>query len=1531
MGKNRSINSMETGKKRLVVVLGMHRSGTSAIARSLMVLGVQLGDRLMPPFEGNNEKGFWEDIDINSLNIEMLHHLNKNWHSLSSIRSEEFEILKKSGYLLKAIELIRLKTTGIPIFGFKDPRMSILLPFWNEVFRQGHFEVNYIIAVRHPLSVIKSLAKRDNFDDEQGGIMWLGHVINSLSGTIGHHRIIVDYDKLMQNPEREITRISLNLQLPVDPVRLEIFKSEFLDPRLRHTVYSLNDLLPGEMASTLIPEVYQTMEDLATAEQPNDEGLREKLSEWEGELLHFNCGLAWADKIFNQKTMAEQAVHERELKMELQHQQIASLEKLILQRDEELGQKDIELNQTGTALSRQNELTDRQNEMINQQNEVMGHQNEVIALKNAAIDQQNGIIQHEQEENNRNRETLERLTRELREQTAELNNKQMELLTIRKSLAFKISSALLLPGLTRQIRNLANSVRARVYFLKSKKLIDQSGLFDEAYYLENNPDVKVAGISPLKHYFFHGWKEGRNAGEAFDTKYYLSFYRDVQKTGINPLAHYVLFGRNEGRSPSAYPVARDISAAEGTDNPGIFVEDPDKKYQEWLENNSPGKTGLMQQRQSSENLKNPLLVTVVVISLGDQKKLKMTMNSIFAQSYVHWQCLLLSDIQAYHSIIDDPAVTALLDNPSGKIHHIATLADTVAFLDGQKGFVGFLEEGEILMQQCFWKIIREGDSKPDLVYCDHDVIDENNQHHDPWFTFNWSPYLLLSQNYIGGYYLISNEYFCKNVNILERDATFLNSIAGSSAWRFGLLLELTSRASRIQRIPEVLWSGPEKSENVKEACARSEADEVCNFLEKQGIRARVRQVGDGLIRHVQRELDKQPMVSIIIPTTGNMTYLKGCLDSLTGKTSYPNFEIILLDNGRGTFPEGITYARDMGIKVVEVNESFNWSRLNNIGAEHSGGEMLLFLNDDTEVIDSEWLTEMVRVAVQDGVGVVGSLLLYPDGKIQHAGVFLVDHGGGARHFFHRQIPNGNNYHDLDLCEREVSANTGACFMITREKFVKLGRFNEDLSLVGNDIDLCFRALQAGFRNIWTPHSKMVHHESVSRREKPIEKDESAMWVLWGSLFREGDHYYNPNLTLSREDCSMNMEKREIPGSLIRRAATSAINIVRGNQDVAKAATVNTFGVNLVAYIRAEMGVGEASRGDAKAFQAANIPFGIINYEKGNPAKMGNLQFQHLEMQKPIYDITLLHINADHTPGVIQDLGKKFFQEKYVIGYWVWELPEFPERWWNAFDLVDEIWVPSQFIYDALSIISPVPVIIIPHVVEVATSAADLERISRNSLSIPEKAFVFLSMFDVNSIEQRKNPYGSITAFKNAFSSEDREVLLIIKVNNSGNASIQEIFDFIGDYKNILVIDKVFSRGETNALISISDCFVSLHRSEGYGFCPAEAMALGKVAMLTNWSGNTQYMTSGNCIPISYELKQLGRNYGPYEAHQYWAEPDLDQATAEMKRLLKHPEIVKKTGEEAQKTIAENLSASKIGSLMNQRLRVIERKINSSKK
>ncbi|PKN92541.1 MAG: hypothetical protein CVU44_15520 [Chloroflexi bacterium HGW-Chloroflexi-6] len=285
---------------KLVVVLGMHRSGTSVVTRGLRVLGVDLGNDFLPD-KDDNPKGFWEDSDLNALNIEILNAVGNHWHYLAQVTRSDIDTLHKKGYFLRAVELLREKTSKAIVFGFKDPRVAKLLYFWKDVFAHCKLEVGYVLTIRHPLSVVKSLAERDGFDHEKSYFMWLEHVISSLSNSENCNRVLIDYDLLMQSPDRELNKIAKELGLSVNQSELQKYATEFLDDSLRHTIYSPNDLLLDVACPPLVHEVYSALFNVATGEAALDEAIQSKVSQWEAELERLKVPLVFIDNLYKQK------------------------------------------------------------------------------------------------------------------------------------------------------------------------------------------------------------------------------------------------------------------------------------------------------------------------------------------------------------------------------------------------------------------------------------------------------------------------------------------------------------------------------------------------------------------------------------------------------------------------------------------------------------------------------------------------------------------------------------------------------------------------------------------------------------------------------------------------------------------------------------------------------------------------------------------------------------------------------------------------------------------------------------------------------------------------------------------------------------------------------------------------------------------------------------------------------------------------------------------------------------------------------
>ncbi|MBN8201194.1 MULTISPECIES: glycosyltransferase family 4 protein [Bacillaceae] len=362
------------------------------------------------------------------------------------------------------------------------------------------------------------------------------------------------------------------------------------------------------------------------------------------------------------------------------------------------------------------------------------------------------------------------------------------------------------------------------------------------------------------------------------------------------------------------------------------------------------------------------------------------------------------------------------------------------------------------------------------------------------------------------------------------------------------------------------------------------------------------------------------------------------------------------------------------------------------------------------------------------------------------------------------------------------------------------------------------------------------------------------------------------------------------------------------------------GVNLIGYARAEFGLGEACRSAARALQSAGIPFCIINFSHC-PARQNDFSWIHKEVQEPIFNTNIFFINSDQffIHYKKNNLPKKWFLNRYNIGYWHWELEKLPGTWLKSLRLINEVWVPSSFTSNVISSRTRKPVITIPHSIFVEIPSV----ITRKDFNLPENKFLFFTMFDVSSTLGRKNPMAVIDAFKMAFPGKNHSVALAIKINNGSNSSQLEVLkQKCEEYQNIIFIDKVLDRKTVNGLLYVSDSYVSLHRSEGFGLPLAEAMFLGKPVIATNWSGNLEFMNNNNSCLVDFTLKNIGQDYGPYTSNQRWAEPDLLQASQSMRKLVFDKKYADKIGLVGKRTIETKLSSKAIGEKYRLRLNQI---------
>jgi glycosyltransferase involved in cell wall biosynthesis len=361
-----------------------------------------------------------------------------------------------------------------------------------------------------------------------------------------------------------------------------------------------------------------------------------------------------------------------------------------------------------------------------------------------------------------------------------------------------------------------------------------------------------------------------------------------------------------------------------------------------------------------------------------------------------------------------------------------------------------------------------------------------------------------------------------------------------------------------------------------------------------------------------------------------------------------------------------------------------------------------------------------------------------------------------------------------------------------------------------------------------------------------------------------------------------------------------------------------FGVNVVGYFRSEVGTGEAARQVVSALDAEHIPVMPIHGHTVPLSRQGH-SYATGTPEDAAFPLNLICMNADVLPEFAREAGEEFFAERYSIGLWFWEIESFPARWRGSFSLLEEVWAPTAHVASALEPLAGVPV----STVRIPVQLPDLEPRSRANLGLPEDKFLFLFSFDYLSVFKRKNPLAVIEAFTRAFGSGERAGLIIKCINHDRDpAAHARLRAAASAHPEIELIDRYLDPLDNSSLAALCDCYVSLHRAEGFGFGPAEAMWLGKPVIATGYSGNLDFMTPENSLLVDYSLVPIGAGADPYPADAQWADPDIRHAASLMRGLFDDPERARRLGAAAAADIRRTHSPAAAGQIMRRRLEAI---------
>ena len=354
---------------------------------------------------------------------------------------------------------------------------------------------------------------------------------------------------------------------------------------------------------------------------------------------------------------------------------------------------------------------------------------------------------------------------------------------------------------------------------------------------------------------------------------------------------------------------------------------------------------------------------------------------------------------------------------------------------------------------------------------------------------------------------------------------------------------------------------------------------------------------------------------------------------------------------------------------------------------------------------------------------------------------------------------------------------------------------------------------------------------------------------------------------------------------------------------------------MAGYFRAENGLGEAARLLIAVIRQSGIPYSTVGYEE-TPSRQG-LPFQ--EVSDRAYNTNIVVVNGDNLAAFARSVGSQFFIDRYTVAYWAWETDRLPDGYLEALDYVDEVWMPSEYSSQAARAATNKPVHTFPY--PIVPPAVD-PAITRQQLGIPD-GFLFTFMFDYFSTSQRKNPHDLIRAYRDAFSEGESAALFVKTLNADQRPEERQLVEELtAGRRDIQVVDGYMTSAEKNALLALSDCYVSLHRSEGFGLGMAEAMSLGKPVIATGYSGSMEFMTGENSYLVPYSVTQVGRLAGPYTAEAHWASPDVGVASRLMRHVFEHRDEATARGARARADVLANHSPQARVALLRARMGTI---------
>lgn len=1144
--------------KICLFVLGMHRSGTSALSGLLGLTWGGVPRKLMQASD-DNQAGYWEPQTLVDFNDTLLETGQSHWADVASFdidaRLKDYD---PDALASEASTLLRKEVGSRKRYLYKDPRLCRLLPFWIDRLAQNgsrSMEGRAVVMLRHPLEVARSMERRDGMTRAYGGLLWARYMLDAERYSRGMQRVLVSFDQLMDDWRATVEHIHNTLDIPANLTPRIIDKGNtFVSPVLKHHAVSADEF--GDLPEIVVDcyRAFLVALDEGTFADPT---IFNALTERLDKVSERSLFLPEAIQGWRSLKTVQTALHERTLQRTQMGDALhtSNLERTKL--GDALHKSNLDRTKLGDALHTANLNLARSRQEIDA---LSAHRDEILAAADLRQTQLDNLYA------SRSWRVVAPLRR---------------LGDIYRKLPFSLRSTARIPlqrlGPTTGAPISAGAQRDGLDFARCQGrqvLAAERLTFDGTVLSGNGADPQI--IMSLDKGHKAGWHHvcltctvSRNVdpvvffdfGDGLSTDHCVrlqpvtddSFEAIVFLPAVSVALRLDPFEDQGSVAVAAFTVEAITPAdiAERFDVPNMLkslkrhgLKQPRKfrvldlldheqrdliLYRKWIEayDYHPDQADDYRQRLDALD-ERPLISVLMPVYNPPKTLLDAAIVSVKEQIYDNWQLCIADDASTADHVApclagwvkDDKRIRVVTRAENGHISRATN--DALAMAEGS--WIALLDHDDELRPHALAEIAIAANAHPDaqLIYSDEDKIDEAGKRYDPYFKPDYSPDLLSAQNYF-------NHLTAHRTENVRRVGGWRVGYEGSQDYDLNLRAVAGLANNQIVHVPRVLyhWRATEASVAGNAESKTYAVDAGLKALNDAMMGSGHAVVAEGVpFYQTVHDLPSPPLVSLIIPTKDRVDLLGVCVSSILEKTDYAPYEIIVVDNG-SVDPETFEYFKSMKgeerFRVIDYPGPFNYSAINNYAVSHAKGSVIGLINNDIEAMNGDWLREMASLAMREGTGCVGAKLYYPDDTIQHAGVVL-GVGGVAGHAAIGESREATGYFGRLKVRHNVSAVTAACLLVRKEIYEAVGGLNEDdLTVAFNDVDFCLKVLEAGYLNVLTPHAELYHHESATRgsdlaldKVRRFQGEITYMQQRWGDILQH-DRFYSPNLRLQPVD------------------------------------------------------------------------------------------------------------------------------------------------------------------------------------------------------------------------------------------------------------------------------------------------------------------------------------------------------------------------------------------------------------------------------